>query len=66
MKVCPKCGRLYADTVSSCPACGISLEQTQSQPESAPAAPAGQQKLPWILAIAAALALMFLLGRYTG
>ena len=66
MKVCPKCGRLYADAVSSCPACGISLEQAQNQPESAPAAPAGQQKLPWILAIAAALALVFLLGRYTG
>ena len=66
MKVCPKCGRLYSDAVSNCPACGISLEQAQNQPESAPAAPAGQQKLPWILAIAAALALMFLLGRYTG
>ena len=66
MKVCPKCGRLYADAASQCPECGLPLEQAQNQPESAPAAPAGQQKLPWILAIAAALALMFLLGRYTG
>lgn len=62
MKVCPKCGRLYADAVSNCPECRLPLEENNSHTGIRD----NRKKLPWILAIAAALALMFLLGRYTG
>lgn len=62
MKVCPKCGRLYADTASQCPECGLPLEENNSRTGIRD----NGKKLPWILAIAAALALVFLLGRYTG
>jgi len=62
MKVCSKCGRLYADAVSNCPECGLPLEENNSHT----GIRENGKNLPWILAIAAALALMFLLGRYTG
>lgn len=66
MKVCPKCGRLYADAVSRCPECSLPLEEAAEQQTPQPPQPQDDGKKPiWVLAAAAALVLVFLLGRST-
>ncbi len=41
MKKCPSCGRNYSDMVQVCPACNITLDESNSGPKSAVA------EYPW-------------------
>ena len=63
MKECPKCGRIYADSVDICPDCQVSLNNT---PVVSGVQAQKNRKPLFLLGGIAALALVFFLGRVSG
>ena len=63
MKECPKCGRLYSDSVNSCPDCQVSLNPI---PAVSDTQRRKYRKPLLLLGCIAVLALVFFLGRISG
>ena len=63
MKECPKCGRIYADSVDTCPDCQVSLNNT---PAVSGVQAQKYRKPLFLLGGIAVLALVFFLGRVSG
>ena len=61
MKECPKCGRIYGDSVDTCPECQIRLN-----PAASGANRKNIRKPLYLLVGIAALVLVFFLGRASG